>query len=85
MTDITSKTLHEKTAQVLDRARRGERFRVLRDGKPDALVVPVNGAIDPEWSEILNDVRRLSKRQGAKKANPVLMERKRRNYASRLR
>ena len=30
MTDVTSKTLHEKTGQLLNRARQGERFRILR-------------------------------------------------------
>jgi len=44
ITDITSKTLHEKTGQVLDRLRRGERFRVLRDGELEALMVPAEEA-----------------------------------------
>ena len=35
MTDVTSKVLHEKTGQVLDRARQGERFRILREGRPE--------------------------------------------------
>jgi antitoxin (DNA-binding transcriptional repressor) of toxin-antitoxin stability system len=46
MTDITSKTLHEKTGQILDRLRRGERFRVLRDGEPEGFIVPVEEPID---------------------------------------
>ena len=38
MTDLTSKVLHEKTGQVLDRARQGERFRILREGRAEAYV-----------------------------------------------
>ena len=56
ITDITSKTLHEKTGQVLDRLRRGERFRVLRDGEPEALMVPVEEAIDPVEQQSLESV-----------------------------
>jgi len=56
ITDITSKTLHEKTGQVLDRLRRGERFWVLRDGKPEALMVPVEEAIDPVEHQSLESV-----------------------------
>ena len=56
ITDITSKTLHEKTGQVLDRLRRGERFRVLRDGEPEALMVPVEEAIDPVEHQSLESV-----------------------------
>ena len=85
MTDITSKILHEKTANVLDRARRGERFRILRNGKAEALVVPAPENNDPTWDEILVDVKRLAKKPGTKKPNPVLEERKSRDYASRVR
>ena len=56
ITDITSKTLHEKTGQVLDRLRRGERFRVLRDGEPEALMVPVEAGIDPVEHQSLESV-----------------------------
>ena len=56
ITNITSKTLHEKTGQVLDRLRRGERFRVLRDGEPEALMVPVEAAIDPVEHQSLESV-----------------------------
>ena len=56
ITNITSKTLHEKTGQVLDRLRRGERFWVLRDGKPEALMVPVEEAIDPVEHQSLESV-----------------------------
>jgi len=66
VTDITSKNLQEKTGQVLDRLRRGERFRVLRDGEPEALMVPVEEAIDPEWPEI---TRAALSTSGRAKAN----------------
>ena len=85
MTDVTSKTLHEKTGQLLDRARQGERFRILRDGRPDAFLIPAGEAVDPEWDEIMADVWKAAKKAGPRLANPVLRERKRRNYAARLR
>ena len=82
ITDITSKTLHEKTGQVLDRLRRGERFRVLRDGEPEALMVPVEEAIDPEWPEIMAEVLAARKQAKSVRENPILKERKARNYAA---
>ena len=85
ITNITSKTLHEKTGQVLDRLRRGERFRILRDGEPEALMVPVEEAIDPEWSEIMAEVMAARKQAKSVRENPILKERKARNYAARLR
>ena len=85
ITDITSKTLHEKTGQVLDRLRRGERFRVLRDGEPEALMVPVEEAIDPEWPEIMAEVMAARRQVKSVRENPILKERKARNYAARLR
>ncbi len=85
MTDVTSKMLHEKTGQLLDRARQGERFRVLRNGRAEAILIPVSEAVDPEWKEIMADVWRAQKRAGSKRPNPVLNERKARNYAARLR
>jgi hypothetical protein len=76
ITDITSKTLHEKTGQVLDR---------LRDGEPEALMVPVDAAIDPEWPEIMAEVLAARKQAKSVRENPILKERKARNYAARLR
>ena len=84
-TDITSKTLHERTGQVLDRLRRGERFRVLRDGEPDGFLVPVAEAIDPEWPEIMAEVWAARKHPKPNRENPILKERKGRGYAARLR
>jgi antitoxin (DNA-binding transcriptional repressor) of toxin-antitoxin stability system len=85
MTDITSKLLHEQTGKVLDRARQGEKFRILRDGRPDAFLISASDAIDPEWSEIMAEVWKAQNRPGSKRTNPILKERKARNYASRLR
>lgn len=85
VTDITSKLLHEKTGQVLDRARQGERFRVMRDGRPEAFLVPAGETVDPEWKEIMGDVWDKASKGGAKRPNPILKERKQRKYAARLR
>jgi prevent-host-death family protein len=85
MTDITSKMLHEKTGQLLDRARQGERFRVIREGRPDAFLIPAAEAIDPEWPQIMADVWEAQKKPGKKRRNPILRERRARNYASRVR
>ena len=84
-TDITSKVLHEKTGQVLDRLRRGERFRVLRDGEPEGFLVPKAEPIDPEWPEIMAEVWAARKESKQDRENPVLKERKARSYAARLR
>jgi len=70
---------------VLDRLRRGERFRVLRDGEPEALLVPVEEAIDPEWPEIMAEVLAARKQAKPVRENPVLKERKARKHAARLR
>jgi antitoxin (DNA-binding transcriptional repressor) of toxin-antitoxin stability system len=85
MTDVTSKVLHEKTGQLLDRARQGERFRILRDGRTDAFLIPATEAVDPSWLEIMDDVWKAQKSARPKRRNPVLKERKARNYAARLR
>ena len=85
MTDVTSKTLHEKTGQLLDRARQGERFRILRGGRAEAFLVPAAEAVDPEWTDIMTEVWKAQKAPGASRRNPVLKERKGRNYAARLR
>lgn len=85
MTDVTSKVLHEKTGQLLDRARQGERFRIIRDGRPDAFLIPAGETIDPEWTEIMAEVWEAQRKPGSKRANPILKERRARRYASRLR
>lgn len=85
MTDVTSKMLHEKTGQLLDRARQGERFRILRDGRPDAFLVPASEQVDPEWPEIMGEVWKAQKKAGPTRVNPVLRERRKRKYAARVR
>ena len=85
MTDVTSKLLHEKTGQLLDRARQGERFRILREGRPEAFLVPVAEAIDPEWTEIMAEVWKAQRTPEATRPNPILKERRARKYAARLR
>lgn len=85
MTDVTSKVLHEKTGQLLDRARQGEKFRILRGGHIEAFLLPATDAIDPEWPQTMAEVWRAQKERGPKRPNPVLKERKSRNYASRIR
>lgn len=85
MADVTSKMLHEKTGRILDRVRRGERIRVIRDGKPEAHLIPAEESKDPEWSEIMADVWAAAKLPGSRRPNPILAERKKRNYAARLR
>lgn len=85
ISDVNSKVLHQKTGHLLDRVRRGESFRVIRHGKPDAFLVPPSKAIDPEWPEIMAEVWAAQKEDAPARPNPVLRERKRRNYAAHLR
>jgi antitoxin (DNA-binding transcriptional repressor) of toxin-antitoxin stability system len=82
MQDITLKTLHENTSQCVDRVKRGERLRVLRNGKPGALLVPADEAVDPPWDVIMAEVRAARQAMGPTRPNPVLRERKKRNYAA---
>jgi antitoxin (DNA-binding transcriptional repressor) of toxin-antitoxin stability system len=85
MTEITSKQLHEQTAAMLDRAKGGQRMKVLRNGKPDALLVPADEEIDPSWDEIMAEVRAareaIQKKGISPRPNPVLEERRRRQAA----
>lgn len=85
MTDVTSKMLHENTGRLLDRARRGERFRILRDGQPDAYLLPPSEGLDPEWPEIMAEVWKAQKSPDKSQPNPILKERKSRRYAARVR
>jgi antitoxin (DNA-binding transcriptional repressor) of toxin-antitoxin stability system len=85
MQDITLKTLHENTSQCLDRVKRGERFRVLRNGKPGALLVPAGEPVDPSWDVIMAEVRAARAKGGRSRPNPVLAERRKRDYAAGLR
>jgi antitoxin (DNA-binding transcriptional repressor) of toxin-antitoxin stability system len=85
VTSITSKELHEQTAAVLDRVKQGQRFRVLRGGEADALLVPATDQVDPPWDEIMAEVRRARVQAKPPRPNPILAERRKRNYAARLR
>lgn len=76
MTDITSKTLHEQTGKLLDRAWQGERFRVLCEGRPDAFLIPVAQSVDPGWEEIMAKVWDAAKNPGLKGPNAIVKERK---------
>lgn len=85
MTSITSKELHEQTGALLDRVKQGQRFRVVRGGEADALLVPVTDQIDPSWDEIMAEVRKARAQGKQPRPNPILAERRKRNYAARLR
>ncbi len=85
MTSITSKQLHEQTGALLDRVKRGQRFRVLRGGETEALLVPATEQIDPPWDELMAEVRRARAEGKPPKPNPILAERKQRHYAARVR
>jgi antitoxin (DNA-binding transcriptional repressor) of toxin-antitoxin stability system len=85
MTSITSKELHEKTGDVLDRVKQGQRFRVLRGGEADAFLVPATEQVDPSWDEIMTEVRKARAEGKPSRPNPILAERRKRNYAARVR
>jgi antitoxin (DNA-binding transcriptional repressor) of toxin-antitoxin stability system len=85
VTSITSKQLHEQTGAFLDRVKQGQRFRILRGGEADALLVPALQNIDPSWDQIMAEVRRARAQRKPVCPNPVLAERKKRNYAARIR
>ena len=82
---ITSKKLHEQTGAVLDQVKRGERFSVVRGGKTEALLVPANDEVDPSWDEIMAEVRKARASATSFSPNPVLAERRKRNYGTRVR
>jgi len=85
VTEITSKQLHEQTAAMLDRAGGGQRMKVIRNGRPAALLIPANEEIDPSWDEIMAEVRKARAQGGPTWPNPVLAERRKRHYAARVR
>jgi antitoxin (DNA-binding transcriptional repressor) of toxin-antitoxin stability system len=85
MTSITSKELHEQTGALLDQVKRGQRFRVLRGGETDAILVPATDQIDPTWDEIMADVRKARAQGKPLHPNPILAERRKRKYATRVR
>jgi antitoxin (DNA-binding transcriptional repressor) of toxin-antitoxin stability system len=85
MKNVTSKMLHEQTARCLDLVKQGQRLCVLRNGKPDAFLVPTSEQLDPSWDEIMSEVaaaREEIKTKGIPlQPNPVLQERRRRQKA----
>ena len=85
VTTITSKQLHEQTSALLDRVKQGQRFRVLRGCKVDALLVPANGLIDPPWDEIMAEVRSARTQGRPPRPNPILAERRKRKHAAGVR
>ena len=85
MTSRTSKELHEQTGALLDRVKQGQRFRVLRGGEAGALLVPATDQVDPPWDKIMTEVRKARAQQEAPRPNPVLAERRKRDYAAGVR
>ena len=85
MASITSKELHEQTGALSDRVKQGQRFRVLRGGEADALLVPANDQVDPPWYEIVADVRKARAQGKPLHLNPILAERRKRHYSAPLR
>lgn len=85
MTSITSKDLHERTGAFLDRVKQGQRFRILRGGEADALLVPATDQVDPPWDDIMAEVRRARTQGKTFRSNPILAERKKRHHGARLR
>jgi len=85
VTSITSKELHEQTGAFLDRVKQGQRFRVLRGGEADALLVPVSEQVDPPWEEIMAEVHKARAHTKTPLPNPILAERRKRNYAASVR
>jgi antitoxin (DNA-binding transcriptional repressor) of toxin-antitoxin stability system len=85
---VTSKMLHEQTGQCLDLVKQGQQLYVLRNGKPDALLVPVTESVDPSWDEIMAEVRAARTAARTKgiptRPNPILAGRKKRSSAARL-
>ncbi len=84
MTSITSTELHEQTGAFLDRVKQGQRFKVLRGGEADALLVPATEQIDPHWDEIMAEVREARAQDKPSRPNPILTERRKRHKAARL-
>jgi len=87
--DITCKHLHDETGKIVRAVQRGQKFRVSLDGKHSALIIPHAEDTDAPWSQIMAEVDKareeIRKRGLPLRPNPILEERKRRNYAARLR
>jgi hypothetical protein len=58
---------------------------VLRGGETDALLIPATDQIDPPWHEIMAEVRKARSEGKPTRPNPILAERRKRQYAARVR
>jgi antitoxin (DNA-binding transcriptional repressor) of toxin-antitoxin stability system len=83
--EITTKNLHDATGKIVRAAKRGQAFSVSLDGEKSALIVPPGESPDPSWDEIMREVRAARAKGEPLRPNPILAERKKRNYAARLR
>ena len=83
--DLNAKTLHDITGQCLEEVQGGQPFRVYWKGELAGLLVPPDTQIDPAWDEIMAEVWAAQNEPVPTRPNPILVERKKRNYAARLR
>lgn len=84
MTEITSEQLHEQTVAMLDRSGNGQPLKIMHNGKAAALLIPPQEDSDPSWAEIMAKVRSVRAQGGPTRPDPILAERKQRNYAARV-
>jgi antitoxin (DNA-binding transcriptional repressor) of toxin-antitoxin stability system len=85
MKEITARQLHEHTDAMLDLAERGRVLNVIRDGRPVAVLVPANAAVDLAWDEILVEVRQARLERAQTRPNPILAERRKRQHFNHAR
>lgn len=83
--EITTKNLHDATGTIVRAVRAGQKYRVSIDGGRAAILIPDESAQDASWDEIMAEVWKAQKQPGDVRPNPILEERKRRSYATRLR
>jgi|GEM_PF-1270107 len=83
--DITTKNLHDETGKFVRAAQAGQKFRVSIDGAPGAIIIPDESTQDASWDEIMATVRARRAQAKQPKSNPIIAERKKRNYAAHLR
>jgi prevent-host-death family protein len=77
---ITAKELHLETKSALDQVERGGRLVVTRNGRAVARLEPIREQEIGKWDEVMQDVWKAQAEisPATRKANPVLLERKRR-------
>ena len=85
MQEITTKHLHDATGKVVRAALGGKSFRVTLEGGRGVLIVPDNSEADASWAEIMKPVYAARTNRKEVRPNPILAERKKRNYATNLR